>query len=80
MGMCPKIEWWARGETNMKTCVNKDSNMSKCNCTYSCEKKGICCECIAYHRNRKELPACFFPDNVEKSYDRSVSKFVEINK
>jgi len=25
-----------------------------------------------------ELPACFFPDDVERTYDRSIRKFVEI--
>lgn len=55
-------------------------NKRKCNCTYEpCSKKGICCECIQYHWNMGELPACFFPDDVEKTYDRSIEKFVEIH-
>jgi hypothetical protein len=28
----------------------------------------------------KELPACFFPDDVERTYDRSIKKFIEIYK
>jgi hypothetical protein len=24
-----------------------------------------------------ELPACFFPDDVERTYDRSVEKFIK---
>ncbi|MCD4834390.1 MAG: DUF6485 family protein, partial [Bacteroidales bacterium] len=40
-------------------------------------KKGVCCDCIAYHRSIKQLPACYFPDDVERTYDRSVSKFLE---
>jgi len=24
-----------------------------------------------------ELPACFFPDDIEKTYDRSVEKFIK---
>ena len=55
----------------------KDQNKENCNCTYSCSKKGICCECIAYHRKLNQLPACYFPADVEKSYDRSVTKFIE---
>jgi len=39
----------------------------------------MCCECIEYHRSRGELPACYFPDDVEKTYDRSIEKFIEIN-
>lgn len=53
---------------------NKDS----CNCSYPCDKKGICCECVKYHQNRGELPACFFPDAIERTYDRSIEKFIEV--
>lgn len=56
-------------------------NKSKCNCTYEpCSRKGICCECISYHRSSGELPACYFPADVEKTYDRSIEKFIEIYK
>lgn len=58
----------------------QEENIKRCNCTYAgCDKKGICCECIAYHLKLKELPACFFPADVEKTYDRSFEKFIEIN-
>lgn len=61
-------------------CINKEENLEMCNCSYSgCSKKGTCCECLHFHRKNGELPACFFPDDVEKTYDRSVKKFVEIN-
>ncbi len=57
----------------------KDRNLSDCNCTYPfCDKKGLCCECIKYHRERGELPACFFPDEAEKTYDRSVEYFMRL--
>jgi len=55
-------------------------NKKKCNCTYPCDKKGMCCECISYHRNRGELPACYFPDDIEKTYDRTVENFIKIVK
>lgn len=55
-----------------------NENKSRCNCTYSCEKKGICCDCISYHRDRGELPACYFPDDVERTYDRSIENFIKI--
>jgi len=59
---------------------NKSENLKKCNCTYEpCERKGLCCECIKYHLSMNELPACCFPDDAEKTYDRSIAKFVEIN-
>ena len=57
---------------------NKEENKKDCNCTYSCEKKGLCCKCISYHRRRNELPACYFPDNVERTYDRTIENFVKV--
>ncbi len=62
-----------------KKCVNMEANMEYCNCTYPCSKKGKCCECIQYHQRLGELPACFFPDDVEKTYDRSIARFVELH-
>jgi hypothetical protein len=56
----------------------KEENKTMCNCTYSCSKKGMCCECVNYHRKRGELPACYFPDDAERTYDRSIEYFIEI--
>ena len=54
------------------------ANRLKCNCTYEpCSKKGICCECLQYHLRMRQLPACVFPKDVEKTYDRSIEKFIE---
>ena len=56
-----------------------EENKKRCNCTYDpCDKKGICCKCIVYHRRNGEFPGCFFPDDIEKTYNRSIEKFVEI--
>jgi len=55
-------------------------NLKVCNCTYPCDKKGMCCECIQYHKRLGELPACFFPDDVEKTYDRSIARFVALHR
>ncbi|MGC8972533.1 MAG: DUF6485 family protein [bacterium] len=53
--------------------------MKNCNCSYEpCPRKGLCCECIAYHRSHQELPACYFPDDVERTYDRSISRFISL--
>lgn len=54
----------------------KDTNLQKCNCTYPCERKGMCCECIEYHREKGELPACYFQESEERTYDRSIEYFV----
>ncbi len=57
-----------------------DKNLKMCNCSYEpCSRKGVCCECIAYHKRAGEVPACFFPDSAEKTYDRSIGHFVRIN-
>ncbi len=54
------------------------TNKKRCNCSYEpCPRKGICCECLDYHRRQNELPACFFPDDIEKTYDRSMENFVK---
>jgi len=56
----------------------KDKNLKKCNCTYEpCERKGVCCECLTYHRRLGEVPACFFSAEVEKTYDRSIEQFMK---
>jgi len=61
----------------MAECPNQEINKADCTCTYDCSKKGICCECIRYHRERGEIPGCLFPAEAEKTYDRSVDKFVQ---
>ncbi len=59
-------------------CEKFSANKAKCNCTYEpCDRKGNCCACLQYHLSNNELPACAFPDEVEKSWDRSFSRFVE---
>lgn len=61
-------------------CGNKAANHRRCNCTYAgCPRHGLCCECLHYHLAKDQLPACCFPPDVEKTYDRSFRKFVEIH-
>jgi hypothetical protein len=56
---------------------NQKRNLQRCTCTYDpCPRKGICCECIAYHQKYGELPGCLFPAEVERTYDRSIDRFV----
>ena len=58
----------------------KEANLEKCNCTYSgCSRKGKCCECLHYHLSMNQLPACCFPPDAEKTYDRSFEKFIEVH-
>ncbi|MCX5702603.1 MAG: DUF6485 family protein [Candidatus Omnitrophica bacterium] len=65
----------------MKACPNQKQNIANCNCSYEpCSRKGICCECVYYHRKNDQIPACFFPPEIEKTYDRSIKNLVAIYK
>jgi len=56
---------------------NSKKNLSYCSCTYEpCSRKGICCECIRYHKAHNEIPGCFFSKKGEKTYDRSIENFI----
>jgi len=55
---------------------NKPENLMRCTCTYEgCSRKGLCCECLAYHLASRQLPGCCFPTDVEATYDRSFRAF-----
>lgn len=60
----------------MASC-NQEFNKKSCKCTYGCPRSGKCCECIRYHRRMGQLPACYFPADVERGYDRSIDNFIE---
>lgn len=63
----------------MKSCPNLEENKKNCPCTYeACSRKGMCCECLRYHLAHGELSACCFPPEVEKTFDRSIEKFVTL--
>ena len=43
-------------------CVNQGVNLEICVCTNSeCERRGICCFCVANHKANGNLPACLRP-------------------
>jgi hypothetical protein len=57
----------------------KKENLEMCACTsLSCARRGMCCECIQYHRRLKELPGCFFPEHAEATYNRKLKYFLEV--
>jgi len=65
----------------MPECPNQTVNLAQCNCTYEpCPRKGICCECLHYHRAMGQLPACYFTPEVERTYDRSIARFLRANR
>ena len=58
---------------------NKDANRDRCNCTYDpCARKGRCCDCVTYHLRSRELPACVFPADAERTWDRSFEHFARL--
>jgi len=58
------------------SCQNLKKNLKQCSCSYaSCDNKGLCCKCVAYHRKKYQLPGCFFTPEIEQTYDRSFRSF-----
>jgi len=54
-------------------CISSQT-LKHCTCTYTaCDKRGSCCKCVVYHRQKGEIPGCFFTPEGERSYDRSLS-------
>lgn len=57
----------------------KEKNKVNCNCSYDpCSRKGICCECLSYHLKSRQLPGCAFPNDAERTYDRSFEHFAKL--
>jgi hypothetical protein len=55
-----------------------ETNKLACTCTYdACSRRGKCCECVSYHRDKGQVPGCFFTDEGERSYDRSFARLVK---
>lgn len=60
----------------MADCPNQERNKKECTCTADCEKRGLCCECVAYHRSMGQIPGCFFSKKGEAQWDRSAQCFM----
>lgn len=57
----------------------KTKNAQSCTCSYEpCSRKGVCCDCVAYHLRARQLPGCFFPPQAEATYDRSFEHFAQL--
>lgn len=57
----------------------KENNLKRCNCSYEpCSRKGICCDCVTYHLQKRQVPGCFFPKDAERTYNRSFEYFAEL--
>lgn len=55
------------------------SNTRECTCTYpGCPRHGKCCECVAHHRDHEGgIPGCFWSEEGEKLWDRSLDLFIK---
>ena len=54
--------------TQPADCPSYEINIQMCPCTeMDCPRRGICCECIAYHRNSTQWPltACMSTQRLE---------------
>ncbi len=57
----------------------QEINLESCNCSYEpCSRKGLCCDCLRYHLKSRQLPGCCFPDDAEKTFDRSFEHFARL--
>lgn len=42
-----------------KECAKREENKKDCTCgNVECERHGICCECVKYHREQGNSPVC----------------------
>jgi hypothetical protein len=58
-------------------CISSKT-IEHCTCTYTtCDKRGNCCKCVLYHRDKGQIPGCFFTAEGERSYDRSLENFLK---
>ncbi len=54
-------------------------NEERCTCTYpGCSRHAICCDCLHYHKKKRQLPGCFFPADVERTWERSFDAFARL--
>lgn len=62
-------------------CQRVQENLKSCICSWKvCERKGNCCLCLQYHISDNELPGRFFTPEVERTYDRSINRFLALYK
>ncbi len=59
------------------SCSENSAN-SRCTCSKSdCLTWSDCRLCVPKHRNRGEIPGCFFTPEGEKTYNRSIEFFIQ---
>ncbi len=59
-------------------CQRQENSSNECPCTYAgCPRHGNCCQCVAYHRDKGQITACYFTPEEERTYDRSLAFFIK---
>jgi hypothetical protein len=57
----------------------KIKNKSRCSCRHTnCSNWAVCCDCVANHKRKNELPACYFTPEAEKTDDRSIKHYIKL--
>ena len=57
-------------------CPSRELNKEDCTCSATaCGRFGLCCQCVAHHRHKRQLPGCFFSAAGEAMLDRSYDNF-----
>lgn len=55
-----------------------EANLADCTCgSATCPRRGKCCECVANHRAKGQLPGCLMPQELRDRGSRSIKDFVD---
>ena len=54
----------------------KESNKGMCTCSFNCSRMGVCCDCVKHHRDKGQIPGCFFSKEGKATGDRSIEAFI----
>jgi len=58
----------------------KEMDKLECTCSsVSCTRRGVCCECLAYHRSNGEIPSCFFSVDANKTLEKNIESLMKNN-
>lgn len=61
---------------------NQEVRKEACACTYDCERRGKCCECLEHHLSKNQLHGCVFvkiSKEAEKSYNGDIEYFAKLS-
>ena len=57
----------------------KLETIKTCPCSATgCSRRGVCCECVAHHLAKRQVPGCFFDKEGEATWDRSFEHFARL--